>query len=244
MKHRDQKFRSLEFTYRWYRDFLERLQEAGYDVRAFGDAPGPGDVILHHDVTLSVEKAMHMARIETDLGVEACYCIQVTSPLYNPLESRWRDTIRAIDVLGHEVGLQFSTHEYWGGTDRPEDDIVEHRVADERAVLNTVTSRPPETVSFRVPPDWVLDRSFDGFRNAYAPPHFSEIAFLSDSGQRWRYNPPDFEEFSEGAHVLVHPGLWGETDDTFVDRVGEAIADARSHTEEKIRREFLEGQGD
>jgi hypothetical protein len=243
MGQQDRRLRPVEFTYDWYREFLDRLQAAGYDFRTFADDPGPGEIFLRHDVDLSVESAINMARIEADYDVEATYCILVTSALYNPLDSRWRDTIRAIEVLGHDVALHFSTHEYWGGIDRPDEETVSHRVRAEQSVLGTITSGTPETVSFHVPPDWVLGRSFEGFRSTYAPTYFSDIGYVADSGQRWRRQPPTIEDLPETVQVLTHPGLWGERDDPFESCVAQAVSDACSHTDEKARREFFDGVG-
>lgn len=232
---------SLEFTYDWYRAFLDRLQSAGHEFRTFSDSHDSGDVILRHDVDLSLEKALTVARIEAERDVESTYCILLTSALYNPMEREHRDRIRAIGALGHEVALHFSTHEYWDADDRPDDDALEDRVAEEQEILETIMPATTDTVSFHVPPSWVLGRSFETFRNAYAPAYFDDVEYVADSGQRWRDAPPDLPQPPSTVQVLTHPGLWGEADGDFEARVDWSVAEACRHADRKSQLEFFQG---
>jgi len=230
----------VNFTYGWYRSLLRRLSSTGYEFRSFADPLGDGDVVLRHDVDLSLDAAVAMARIEADMGVESTYCVLLSSPLYNPLEGEYRNSLAEIESLGHEVIPHVSTHAYWSEGDVPDADAVERRVAEERGVLETIVS-PSETVSFHRPPSWVLDREFEGFRNAYAPKFFSEIGYIADSNQRWRETPLFVDDLPETAQLLTHPGLWGEHDARFSGRVERAISDACTRTGRDTRAEFLEG---
>ncbi|WP_324760554.1 polysaccharide deacetylase family protein [Haloarcula sp. GH36] len=239
-KQPSQSLTSVEFTYDWYRSFLDRLADLGYEFRTFSDGAGHGEVLLRHDIDLSIENALTTARIEAERGIEATYCVLVTSALYNPLEGKRRDQLRAIEALGHEVALHTSTHEYWDSEQPPDDSLLESWVERERDVLATVLSERPETVSFHVPPSWVLDRPFDGFTNTYAPALFSDIDYIADSGQRWRTEPPELPDASHPIQILTHPGLWGESDAEFEDRIEQSISIACQHTTRKARREFVE----
>lgn len=230
---------AVEFTYSWYQRFLDHVQDSAYDITCFCDGVGSGDVVVRHDVDLSLDDAVDMARIEAAHDVQTTYCILCSSPLYNPLDRERREQIREIESLGHEVGLHFSSHEYWDPDEQPDAPALERRIAEERAVLDTVLSETPETVSFHMPLPWALNRTLDGMRNTYAPAYFGEIEYVSDSGQRWRETPPDVDEFGESAQVLVHPGLWSESDRGFEERVKQSLHTAYIHAESKARREFL-----
>ncbi|MGM0448923.1 MAG: hypothetical protein ACQERM_11860 [Methanobacteriota archaeon] len=230
----------VEFTYDWYRRFLRRLAAAGYEFRSFGDPLGDRDVVLRHDVDLSLDAAVAMARIEADIGVESTYCVLLSSPLYNPLEGEHRRSLAELESLGHEVIPHVSTHAYWTEGEVPDAAAIEQRVDEEQAVLATVVS-PSETVSFHRPPPWVLDREFEGFRNAYAPALFSEIGYVADSNQRWREDSAFVEDLPETLQLLTHPGLWGERDAGFSGRVERAISDACSRAGRATRAEFLDG---
>lgn len=230
----------VEFTYSWYREFLDAVRDAGYEFRRFSDDAGAGTALLRHDVDLSVADALLMARLEAEHDVQATYCVLLTSGLYNPLERECRERIRKIESLGHEVALHFSTHEYWDA--EPDDDDLRARVDAERTVLGTIAAETPATVSFHVPPEWTLDRSFEEFRNTYAPGYFSGMDYVADSGQRWRETPPDLPNLGESVQILTHPGLWGAADSGFEGRVERAVAGACRRAETKARREFL-GEG-
>lgn len=232
---------AVEFTYDWYQDFLNRVEGAGYAFRRFSDDVGRGDVVLRHDVDLSLGDALTMAKLEADRGVTATYCVLLTSALYNPLEREQRERIREIASLGHEIALHFSTHEYWDVDDQPDDVALLERVEEERAVLGSLVPAATETVSFHSPPLWVLNRDLDGVRSTYAPEYFDEMTYVADSGQRWRGAPPDLDEFGASAQVLTHPGLWSEGDGTFERRVERSVTDACRHANAKAQREFIEG---
>lgn len=231
---------TVGFTYDWYRSFLDRLTDAGFDFQTFSDGAGPGDVLLRHDVDLSVEKALTTARIEADRGIEATYCMLVTSALYNPLEGKRREQLRAIEALGHEVALHFSTHEHWDSKDPPDDATLVSRINQERDVLGNVLSTHPETVSFHIPPSWVLDRTFEEFTNTYSPGLFSDIDYVADSGQRWRTEPPEIPEHNDTVQILTHPGLWGESDGDFDARIDQSVSSACQYAGRKAQLEFIE----
>jgi len=230
---------AIEFTYRWYAGLLADLQAAGYEPRAFGDDLAAGDVLLRHDVDLSLEAAVTMARLEAAEGVQSTYFVQPTAGTYEPLRRSGRRAVEEIASHGHEIGLHFSTHEYWD--ERPADAELVERVEQERDVLATIAGDRPTAVSFHRPPEWVLGRDFERFDSAYAPRYFETIAYVADSGQRWRDDPPDVGDFPEAVQLLAHPGLWGAKDGSFVDRVTDRVDAACRRMRREADREFLEG---
>lgn len=234
----DRSVRDVEFTRRWYRELLERLQSDGWTFRGFDEPVSEGDALLRHDVDLSLSAALRTAEIEAELGVTATYCVLLSSALYNPLTGESRDRIRRLAALGHDIALHFSTHEYWA--DPPGPTSLEARVREELDVLATLLGEETRTVSFHIPPEWVLGRSFEGFRSTYAPAYFEDVSYVADSGQRWRSEPPAFEEREGPVQILTHPGLWGEDDADFEGCVQRAIVDACRETQLAARREFIE----
>lgn len=231
------------FTHDWYHQFLQQLLAEGYEFQPFSDPLGDGDVVLRHDVDLSVDRAVEMARIEADMGVESTYFLLLTSPLYNPLEADCRDAISRIASMGHDVALHFSTHRYWTEDDSPTARAVERRVNQERTVLETVASIA-DVVSFHRPPPWVLGRSFEDFESAYAPAFFTDIGYVADSTQRWRDDPPRVAELPGTVQLLTHPGLWAEEDASFDQRLEEAVVSACTQASRKTWDEFQEGAAD
>lgn len=233
---------TFAFTHDRYRELLDALRREGYEFRSFYGPAAKDSVLLRHDVDLSVVSALRMAQLEANMGIESTYHFLLTSPLYNPFEPATRERIERIDELGHEVALHFSTHAYWPDEEPEEEAMLRARVESELAALGTLLGRDmPPTVSFHIPPEWVLDREIAGLRSTYAPRYFSEIGYVADSGQRWREDAPAADSLPERVQLLVHPGLWGPSDDSFEGRIDRAIESATSYTREQAQAEFIEG---
>lgn len=212
----------VEFTYDWYRAFLGHLDATGTRFRTYADDLETGDVVLRHDVDLSPDRALRVARIEADLGVRATYFFLLSSPLYNVHNRHTRTVIREIESMGHDVGLHFSTHQHWPDDTVIDDATVEGAVERERAALGTVAD-PVDAVSFHAPPDWVLGHEFEAFDSAYAPAFVTEATYRADSNQRWREEPPLADGVPDRLQVATHPGLWGDQDRPFERCVRDAL---------------------
>ncbi|MBV0925455.1 hypothetical protein KTS45_14705 [Halomicroarcula limicola] len=226
----DARSEEMNFSFEWYEEFVRDVDAAGYEFGRYGDPVESGTALLRHDVDLSPERALRMARIEDEQDVHSTYFFLVSSPVYNVLNEDTREVLTAIQDLGHDVGLHFSTHQYWSPEDVPEtDEPIAERVAQEWDILSTVAD-PIETVSFHIPPERVLRHEFDGFPSTYEPRFFSEIGYCGDSSQRWRSDPPEVDRFGSKMQILTHPGLWGEDDDSFEARVREGVAEMRERT--------------
>ena len=233
---------AVEFTLDRCRSILDRLRSAGYAFRGYDDDVGAGDVLLRHDVDLSPERAVEVARIERELGITATYFVLLGSPLYNPFDAPVREAFEEIAGLGHDVGLHFSTHQHWPATEPPTEAELAARIRDEQAALSAVVPDPVSTVSFHVPPEWVLARTFEGVESTYEPRFFDEIDYVADSGQRWRDEGVAIPDDGRPLQVLIHPGLWGEADGSFEARVQAAVADAGRRTRAYARSRYLESE--
>lgn len=233
---------SVEFTLDRCRSILVRLRSSGYAFRGYDEEVGTGDALLRHDVDLSPWRAVEVARLERELGITATYFVLLGSPLYNPFDGPVREAIREVAALGHDVGLHFSTHQHWPAAEPPTERELAARIRDEQAALSTIVEDPVTTVSFHVPPEWVLARTFEGVESTYEPRFFDEIDYLADSGQRWREEGVSIPEDGRPLQVLMHPGLWGAEDATFDERVAEAVADADRRTREYARSRYLESE--
>lgn len=232
----------VEFTHQWYRTFLNELRSHGYSFTPFSDYCGAEEsIILRHDIDLSIEAAVELAQIEADLGAEATFFVLLSSPVYNPIEREERDRLRRIESLGHEVGLHFSTHEYWPISDPPAEEAIETRVREEFDIVGQLVEDPARAVSFHDPPEWVLDREFDAFESAYAPAYFSDMTYIADSGQRWRETPPNVPVPPRPTQLLSHPGLWGGEDNAFEACIEQWVSAACRRADRRARREILTG---
>lgn len=238
----DETVGEIRFAFDWYESFLRTVDEAGYQFGRYGGGGvEPGTTLLRHDVDLSPFRARKMAELETELGIHSTYFFMVASPMYNVFNATTRETIADIADMGHDVGLHFSTHQYWAADAIPDDDTVAKRVLADRDALSAVAD-PIETVSFHIPPDPVLRRSFERFPSTYEPRFFTDIGYIADSDQRWRSDPPRVEQFDERVQLLVHPGLWGEDDDAFEARVRQGVDEMRQRTSTYARERYVTQQ--
>ena len=95
-----------DFTLYIYRELLETLQKAGYELISYaeyckGIRPARF-VILRHDVDKKPENSVRTAQIEHALGARATYYFRTSeSGAFSP------DAIRAIVKLGHEIGYHY-----------------------------------------------------------------------------------------------------------------------------------------
>lgn len=237
---RDDRSRSISFTYETYEALLEKLRARGHEFTSYGGGVDDGEILLRHDVDWSPRRAAKMARLEADHGVSATYFFLLSSPFYNPLYEETREAIDRITSLGHDVGLHFSTHQYWSS--EPADEELEAAVDRERRILSSIVDEPIETVSFHIPPDWVLKRSYDGFTSTYEERFFDSIDYSADSNQRWRTSPPFGEGVPERLQILVHPGLWAETDQAFAERLYRERDDRFGAISEFLTYQFIDDE--
>lgn len=215
----------FSYTLAEYEGLLESLLADGYSFTGFSPLSS-GEIVLRHDVDLSPETALEMARIEARLGIESTYCFLLTTPVYNLLAVEENEALRGIDALGHDVALHFNTHHYWDG--KPSAAELERRVREERAVLDRLVEESG-VVSFHRPPEWVLGEAFEGVENAYGPRYFTEVGYRSDSSQKWRREPPFPDGRPERFQLLVHPGLWGAAGREFAEIVAGVEAKRADH---------------
>jgi hypothetical protein len=184
---------SCAFDLDHYRDLLTAAAEGGYRWATFDTEPTRGDILLRHDVDLSLEAALEMARLEQSLGVRATYFLMTESVFYNLDSELGRDTLRSLRDLGHAVGLH----------------AVYPRASQD--------DRFDAVVAWHNPDPEYVNEPVSGFVNVMQQPWFTKGKYRSDSNQHWREGCPH-DELRAGAfewlQLLVHPEIWvypGET---------------------------------
>ena len=74
---------SCAFDLDHYRELLDAAKAGGYRFAFFEGEPREGDVILRHDVDLSLDAALRMAELEAEAGAAATYFLMTSSVFYN-----------------------------------------------------------------------------------------------------------------------------------------------------------------
>jgi hypothetical protein len=176
-----------DFSLRHYAELLDAAQAGGYRWAFFDHEPQPGDVFLRHDVDLSLDAALQMARLEHERGATATYFLMTESVFYNLASFEGRDAIGEVRSLGHAVALH-AVHPNATRDDRFDAVLAWH-------------NPDPEYVSEPV----------DGAVNVMQPPWFTKGKYRSDSNQHWREGCPH-EELRAGTfewlQLLTHPEIW------------------------------------
>ena len=170
-----------------YRELLEAAKRGGYRFAFFDGEPRAGDLLLRHDVDLSLEAAVELAELEAGAGAAATYFLMTESVFYNLASPAGERALARLRELGHRVGL--------------------HAVHP-RARLD---ERFDPVVAWHNPDPEFMSRPLDGAANAMEPRFFTPDTYRSDSNQRWRSGCPH-EELARGAfpwlQLLTHPEIW------------------------------------
>ena len=74
---------TCDFSLRHYGELVEAAQAGGYRFAFFDREPRDGDLLLRHDVDLSLEAALAMAELEAELEAPATYLLMTRSEFYN-----------------------------------------------------------------------------------------------------------------------------------------------------------------
>ena len=184
---------SCAFDLGHYRELLGAATSGGYRFALFDRPPRPGDLLLRHDVDLSLDAALAVAELEAELEVAATYFLMTASEFYNLAAPSGREAIERLRRLGHRVGL--------------------HAVYPEAEP----DPRFDRLLAWHNPDPEYMTAPVEGVVNVMQPGFFDPEHYRSDSNQRWRHGCPH-EGLARGEfewlQLLVHPEVWvypGET---------------------------------
>jgi hypothetical protein len=194
---------SCGFSLAHYRELLEAAKAGGYRFAGFDRAPEPGDLILRHDVDLSLEAAVRLAEVEAEAGAWSTWFVMTRSVFYNLSSKEGERTLARLRELGGRV----AHHAVW-----PEVDL------DDRFV---------PVVAWHNPDPGYMSSPIEGAVNVMSEPWFDPEHYRSDSNAHWRHGCPH-PELASGAfawlQLLTHPEIWaydgatmGETMRSFLD---------------------------
>jgi hypothetical protein len=202
------------FTLDHYRALLEatrqRYEPRGFEMLGDPELERKRFCIIRHDIDVSPERALAVARIEAELGVRSTFMVQLTSTFYSPFEAASRDTLIEIAGLGHDIGLHFDAS--WHGIDA--EDQLEAALASETQTLARLLgdieianfsfhNTTPFTMSCR-------KASYAGLWNAYAAILQEQVSYVSDTNGQWRFRTwsQALDEAPPRLQVLTHPEWW------------------------------------
>ena len=193
-----------------YKIFIKKFISKSYNFINFNqlDVNDNRQIILRHDVDISIDLALKMAYIENDLNISSTYFFLLTNESYNLLSDKNIAKVRRIKELGHEISLHFDLSIY---SDPKSGFIFEmeifNKVFDEKIYITSI-HRPNE--NFLNKPD-----KYFTIPNTYEKKLTENAKYFADSGGNFRFgNPIDSEEFNSGENVQIgiHPIWWIESE--------------------------------
>jgi hypothetical protein len=178
---------SCDFSLPHYVELLDAARTGGYRFARFDRTPRQGDLILRHDVDMSLEAAVEMAELEAEAGVSSTWFLMSRSVFYNLNSSVGADAVVRLRELGHRVGH----HAVWPNVDLDE--------------------RFDPIVSWHNPDPEYMEVPIEGVTNVMSAPWFDADHYRSDSNMNWRHECPHDEIAAGGfewLQLLTHPVIW------------------------------------
>ncbi len=194
---------SCDFSLAHYRELLETAKNGGYRFAGFAEPPQAGDLLLRHDVDLSLDAAVQMAEVEAEADAWSTWFLMTRSVFYNLASP---ESARAVARL-RELGGRIAHHAVWPHLD--------------------LDARFEPVFAWHNPDPEFMSAPAQGAANVMTAPWFHREHYRSDSNQRWRHGCPHEplarSEFA-WLQLLIHAEIWvydgatmGETMRSFLD---------------------------
>ena len=217
-----------KFTIKHYEEICNLIAKSQYKLCFFNNCSSDfrNVLILRHDVDLSLEQSVKLAKIENKYNINSTFFIWLRSPFYNIFEKKYSDIIYEVINLGHQIGLHFDESVY-----KIENEIdLNNYINKEANIIKGFFNIDIFAVSMHRPSKWILDNDirFKKYINTYSKKYFEEFKYFSDSRRQWREgcicNKIDINRYDK-LHILIHPFWWTESDISFSKRMVDFIND-------------------
>jgi hypothetical protein len=178
---------SCAFDLDHYRELVAAAKAGGYRFAFFDTDPRPGDLLLRHDVDLSLDAAVRLAELEAELEAPATYFLMTESVFYNLASPEGERALERLRALGHRVGLH----------------AMHPRLE--------LDARFDPVVAWHNPEPEYMTAELKGVANVMSQQFFVPGRYRSDSNHRWREGCPH-EALARGdfewLQLLTHPEIW------------------------------------
>jgi hypothetical protein len=210
---------SCAFSVEHYRELLRAAAAGGYRWAGFDRPPEPGDLLLRHDVDLSLHAALELAEVEAEDGVWSTWFLMTRSSFYNLASSEGVQALARLRELGHRIGH----HAVYPDVD--------------------LDDRFDAVVAWHNPDPEFMQAEIPGAVNVMRTPYFEPHHYRSDSNQNWRAGCPH-EELERGAfewlQLLIHPEIWAFDGDTMRETMESFLDADRAARLERLRHDRID----
>jgi hypothetical protein len=207
------------FSLPHYRELLECARAGGYRFAGFDGAPQPGDLVLRHDVDLSLEAAVRLAEVEAEAGAVSTWFLMTRSVFYNLDSSQGEWALERLRALGGRI----AHHAVWPHLD--------------------LDGRFEPVVAWHNPEPGYMREPIAAATNVMAAPWFEDGCYRSDSNQEWRSGCPHrglaAGEF-EWLQLLTHPEIWVYEGDSMRESMERFLDDERALRRELVRADRID----
>lgn len=200
---------SKPFSLDYYESLINQLIDKGYQITDFEELqPQKRQLILRHDIDMSIEAAVAMAERENSIGVASTYFVLLRTEFYNIFSRRSTNQLQCILSLGHKIGLHFDASP--GSESKSE---LINSVIHECEVLASHLGNAIRVFSLHRPISGMIQNGFKvkGRINTYDPRFFDDIGYCSDSRGDWYHGHPlEHPAIMNGTalQLLTHPIWW------------------------------------
>jgi hypothetical protein len=223
----DHKQFESDFTESEFRQLLH-LAKKRYHFISYSEAIASTEpsILWRHDVDISPQRALALARIEAEEEVRSTWFVLLHSEYYNALEAEVTSILRELPRLGHEIGLHFDPS-FYPQAQRDLESLLHF----ERIILETTFGVPVHAFAWHngdfAP--WVRaveDDELAGMLNVYGGSLRRKMSYCSDSNGIWRFRRlRDVLAAADNRflHVLTHAEWWPPEVMPPRDRISRAI---------------------
>jgi hypothetical protein len=189
------------------------------------------NIILRHDIDLSLKEAFRMAEIEAKESIYATYYVMVDGQYYNILEPENIDYLKKIKSMGHEIGLHFDISNY---------EDIQHQIKILEAVIEgkifSMAQHTPVNIGF-------YKKDIANIIDAYTlTKYIPNLEYISDSGMMWRdYTFEEGLTLGKNLYLLAHPISWLNSKNSLISIIKE-IKNMAIENRKNSFDEFIYGQ--
>lgn len=187
-----------------YIETLRQWEKNGYAIKPVNkfNPKKTRQLVLRHDVDVSLSHALVMANLESDNGIKSTYCILLHSEFYNPLALQDLNILKQISE-NHEIGLHYDLAAL-----SSESKKARNIIKNEIKLLSKILDSEITTISIHNPVmgESRLHKTIKLFFNDSSN---LGIKYVTDSGRNWREECfCQYVGKFENIQVLIHPLHW------------------------------------
>lgn len=185
------------FTFNHYKSIIELSKEKKTNL------------VLQHDVKLSIKKALEFAEFEANIGANSVYYIMVNGDFYNPYCDVNIEKLKMIKDLGHAIGIHYDLSSIKNA--EPETQCL--NIQAHRAILEYALRYEIRSITFHnngILPNYNLITQLS-LTDMMCPDVDQRFKYITDDGGEWKEDPIETIMNYQNIQMNTHPVWWGES---------------------------------